>query len=97
MISEEETKYIAELARLNLSDEELQKIGKDLSGILDYVKKLSEVDTKNILPLNGGTDFINQMRNDVQKSETVYLRSPETVASLVNAAPAKEKGYVKVK
>jgi aspartyl-tRNA(Asn)/glutamyl-tRNA(Gln) amidotransferase subunit C len=97
MIPKEEVKHIAHLARLALSEKEIESLGADLGKILEFVKKLGEVDTNNIAPLNGGTDLINQMRDDVKTPEHETISNPETVAELVNAAPAKEKGYVKVK
>lgn len=97
MILHDKTKHIADLARIHLSNEELEKIGKDLSKILDYVWKLNELDTKDVAPLNGGTDLMHVVRDDVKRKESEVLCAPETVAELVNAAPAKEKGYVKVK
>ena len=97
MISREEAKHIADLARIDLSDNERTTIGEDLSVVVEYVKKLSEADTTNTASLNGGTDVVNALRDDVQTKEQKELCSPETVAALINAAPAKEKGYVKVK
>src|SRR3989344_8495935 len=40
MISKDEVKHIALLARLGLSDEELQAMQKDLSGVLDFFREL---------------------------------------------------------
>lgn len=50
MISKEEVKHIAKLARLGLSDEEIKKFQKELSSILDYVEKLEGVDVSKIEP-----------------------------------------------
>ncbi|MHB8903795.1 MAG: Asp-tRNA(Asn)/Glu-tRNA(Gln) amidotransferase subunit GatC [Patescibacteria group bacterium] len=47
-ITKEEIKHIAELSRLKLSDEEMLKLGADLSSILDYIEKLKEVDTRKV-------------------------------------------------
>ncbi|MDP2664107.1 MAG: Asp-tRNA(Asn)/Glu-tRNA(Gln) amidotransferase subunit GatC, partial [bacterium] len=48
MISKEEVKHIAKLARLGLSDKEIGKFQKDLSSILDYVEKLKKVDVSGV-------------------------------------------------
>lgn len=54
MIKKEEVKHIAELARIGLSEEELDKFSHDLSSILDWIDQLKEADiskaelTKNI-------------------------------------------------
>lgn len=97
MISKDEVKHIAHLARVELTADELEHIGKDLSKILEYVNKLNTIDTKDIAPLNGGTDLMQQTRADVQTDEVKEISNPETTAMLVNAAPAKQDGYVKVK
>ncbi len=97
MLSSENVKHIAELARLQLTLEEIEKIGADLSTIVRYVEKLNEVDTENIHPMNGGTDLLNRMRKDSETPDSKILCNPEESALLMNAAPAKERGYVKVK
>ncbi len=50
MLTKEETLHIAKLARLNLTDEQIEKYRVQLSPILDYVDKLKEVDTSNVEP-----------------------------------------------
>lgn len=97
MLSQEEVKKIADLARVHLSQTECERMETELSVTVDYVKKLSELDTKDITPINGGSDLFNNLRQDMQTPRTHELSSPEIAAGLVNAAPAKNKGYVKVK
>jgi len=55
---------VAELARLNLKPEEKQKLEKDLGAILDYVKKLDKIDTKNVEPTSHVLDLENVYRKD---------------------------------
>jgi len=50
MISKEEVKHIAKLARLGLSDKEIGEFQKELSKILNYIEKLKEVDISNVKP-----------------------------------------------
>lgn len=98
MLSSDEVKHIAHLARIELTPDEQEKIGNDLSKILEYVNQLSALDTKDIAPLNGGIDLVQQTRSDEQTDAyKEELCNPETAACLVNAAPAKQDGYVKVK
>lgn len=49
-ISREEVAYIAQLARLVLSDDEQERMTRDLGEILAYAKKLEEIDTTAIEP-----------------------------------------------
>ncbi len=50
MLTIDEVKHIAKLAKLNLTDDEVKMFQKQLSSILDYVKQLDEVDTDNVAP-----------------------------------------------
>ncbi len=58
---------VAELARLNLKTEEKSKLGKDLGAILDYVKKLEKLETRNIEPTSHVLDLENVYRKDEVK------------------------------
>ena len=90
MISKEEVKHIAKLARLKLSEEEAVKIQKELSSILDYFNLLKEVGLK---PISKKKDlFENVVREDLVKKQ-----SPETINKLFETVPKKEKRYVRVK
>ena len=50
MITKEEVKHIAKLARLGLTEEEITKFQRELSKILDYIEKLKEVDISKVEP-----------------------------------------------
>ncbi len=49
-LSRDEVAHIARLARLELTEEELEKYREQLSAILDHVARLSELDTSGITP-----------------------------------------------
>jgi len=59
-----EINHLLELARLELSNEEKEKIAHDLAKILDYVNQLQEANTKNLEPMAGGTFSENILRDD---------------------------------
>ena len=50
-ITEKEVRYVAGLANLSLSEEEIRKYCADLDEILAYVEKLNEVDTSQVEPM----------------------------------------------
>ena len=50
-LTDDEVKHIARLARLELSDGEIEKFGQQLSGILGNAKMLDEVDTSDVKPI----------------------------------------------
>ncbi len=57
--------HIANLAHLNLREDEIEKIEKDLNQILEYVNKLNEIDTTDVLPLSHPIEIINIFRDDI--------------------------------
>jgi aspartyl-tRNA(Asn)/glutamyl-tRNA(Gln) amidotransferase subunit C len=59
-----EVEHIATLARLELTEEQKARYREQLSGILDYVAKLQELDTANILPTVGGSVTQMPLRAD---------------------------------
>ncbi len=92
MLTKDEIKHIAALARISLTDEETEKYQKDLSAILDYFKKLEELDTEKIEPIGHITGRFNSFREDKQED----FGSLEKVAIMKNAPETKDK-FIKVK
>ena len=93
MITKEEVKHIAKLARLGLSEKEIGKFQKELSSILDYVEKLKEVDVSNIEPTSHSVLVENIMREDIEKSKIKNQKSKK----LLELAPETKNGYLKTK
>ncbi len=91
-LSKKEIKKIAELARLELTDKELETYGGQLEDILGYVDQLKEVDTTHVKPTAQVTGLENVMRED----EVENWPTDEVEASL-NQAPEKEGRFIKVK
>jgi aspartyl-tRNA(Asn)/glutamyl-tRNA(Gln) amidotransferase subunit C len=50
-LTEEDVRYVAELAHLELTDEEVRKFLPQLDSILDYMRKLNELDTTQVEPM----------------------------------------------
>jgi aspartyl-tRNA(Asn)/glutamyl-tRNA(Gln) amidotransferase subunit C len=50
-ISEKDVVYVADLANLELTDEERTRMARDLNSILDHVDRLNELDTTNVEPM----------------------------------------------
>lgn len=55
---------VANLARLEVSEEDLEKYGPQLSNIISFVEQLSEVDTDNVEPLASVVDITLRLRED---------------------------------
>jgi len=92
MLSQNEVKHIAKLARLGLTEKEVEKFQKELSQILDYIEKLKEVDISNVEPTSHPIKLTNVMREDKESSKLKIQNS-----KLINLAPETKNGYLKVK
>jgi len=92
MISKEQVKHIAKLARLELSEKEIEKFQKELSQILDYIKVLEQVDVSNTKPTFSIVFPFNAWREDEVKKE-----SPQVINEIKKQMPSKEGDYLKVK
>jgi len=112
MISKEEVQHIAKLARLELSENEVEKMQKDLSSILDYFNLLKEAPRNHaeINPVKSAESGVSQdakpfnrvnaesrgKKNELRKDEAME-KSSNVANSLVQAAPDTKDGYFKVK
>lgn len=65
MLSEDDIRKVAELARLNLSEEEVAELRPQLSKLIDYVAVLDEVDTAEVEPMVHAIEQTNVFRDDV--------------------------------
>ena len=69
--SEFDIKYVANLARIALTPEEVARLGSQLGDILGYVKKLEELDVSDVEPMSHAVPLDNVLRADeVQPSIT---------------------------
>lgn len=62
-----DVEYIAKLAKLNFSNDELENYTHQLNDILTYVEKLNELDTSNVEPLSHPVENQNVFREDILK------------------------------
>ena len=67
MISENDVKYIASLARIHLETEEIQKLTRNLEDILRYINKLEEQDVTDVKPTSHALPLENVYREDAVK------------------------------
>jgi aspartyl-tRNA(Asn)/glutamyl-tRNA(Gln) amidotransferase subunit C len=66
-ISKKEVEHVAHLARLTLTDDELEKMTGQLDNILSYMAKLDELDTSQVIPTTHVFSVSNAFREDVEK------------------------------
>ena len=92
-ITEDEVRYVADLANLRLTDEEVRKFRTDLDEILVHIDKLSELDTSGVEPM---------AQVLYEAAETATLRGAGELQPLLtnetalSNAPQKGVGYFKV-
>jgi aspartyl-tRNA(Asn)/glutamyl-tRNA(Gln) amidotransferase subunit C len=81
-----DVKYVAHLARLSLSADEEQTIGRQLSNILGYIEKLNEVDVTGVEPMAHAFPLVNVTRADEVRpsltNEEALRNAPATANGL---------------
>jgi aspartyl-tRNA(Asn)/glutamyl-tRNA(Gln) amidotransferase subunit C len=92
MLSTDEIKHIALLSRIGVDEKEIKKYQKDLSAVLDYFKKLEEVDTKNIQEIGHITGRSNYFRKDEHE-----LREEKITEEIMKNVPEAKDGFIRVK
>lgn len=82
----QDIKKIAHLARLAVSDDEMNTFSQDLSRILDLVEEMRKADTQNVPPLTHPLDQAQPMRDDTvteTDQHALFQRmAPQTMAGL---------------
>ena len=80
-VNEEQVRHVARLARLALSDAEINTMVPELNNILGWVEQLSEVDTDGVEPLTAVIDLKLRLRDDVVDDggvrEAVLANAPD--------------------
>lgn len=89
MLTPEEVRHVAMLARLGLTDEEVESLRVQLSDVLEHIAMLDKLDTSKIEP----TAQILVQRNVSRPDETIASLQPDEV--LLNA-PRAEDGFIRV-
>ena len=88
-ISRDEVAHLARLARLAVTEQELDKFAGQLGGILDAVAKVTEVAADNVPPTSHAVPLTNVFREDV-------VRPGLTQQQALSGAPAAEEGRFRV-
>lgn len=81
-------KHIAELSRIKLTDQELEKFTPQMQTILDSAKQLQQVDTSNVQPMKKHIPF-SDLRDDV-------IGESLSQQEVLSNAKHKENGQIKV-
>lgn len=89
IIKDETIEYVGILAKLELTDEEKTNAKKDIGSMLDYIDKLSELDTEGVEPMSHVFPIQNVFREDV-------VTNGDERTKILNNAPDEKNGMFKV-
>jgi len=88
-ISKDDVKYVANLARLNVTEAEADKLAIEMESIITFADMLAELDTSNIEPTNHAIKMENVFRDDI-------ITGSFDRDLLLENAPSKEAGCFSV-
>ena len=88
-ITREEVEHVAKLGRLELTAEELETFGRQLSDVLTYIEKLNQLDTSKVEPMSHAVDLTNVFREDATGESL-------PVDEALGNAPERDGGFFKV-
>lgn len=90
MLTQDEVKKVAALARIAITDTEVEKFQKELSTVLDYVEELKAVNVDGVEEIAQVTGLVNVQRED-------KVVESDHKEEILNLAPEIKDGYYKVK
>lgn len=88
-ISLKDVEHVAQLARLDLSEQEKQQFTEHLNAIIQYAEQLNQLDTEHVKPTSHAMPLSNVMRED-------NARPSWPLEQVFRNAPDKEEGQFKV-
>jgi aspartyl-tRNA(Asn)/glutamyl-tRNA(Gln) amidotransferase subunit C len=77
MIERDQVLHVAKLARLRLSDEEVDRMAPELSKILEHVERMDELDLEGVEPTSHVVELQNVLREDVPRPGLTRERALE--------------------
>ena len=81
MLDRDQVLHVAKLARLRLTDEEVDRMAGELSQILEHVETMNELDLEGVEPTSHVVDLTNVLREDVPRDgldrETALEQAPD--------------------
>jgi len=81
MLDREQVLHVARLARLDMSDDEVEQMSVELSKVLDHIEKIRELDLEGVPPTSHVIDVVNALRADEPEPslprEVILAAAPE--------------------
>jgi aspartyl-tRNA(Asn)/glutamyl-tRNA(Gln) amidotransferase subunit C len=85
VISRDQVLHVARLARLRLAEDEIERMSRELSTVLDHIEKIAELDLDGVPPTSHVIEVENVMRPDVPRES---LPSERALEAAPDATPA---------
>jgi aspartyl-tRNA(Asn)/glutamyl-tRNA(Gln) amidotransferase subunit C len=83
MLDRDQVLHVARLARLELSEDEVERMAAELSNVLDHIEKIRELDLEGVPPTSHVIDVVNALRADDPTAslprEVILAAAPEPV------------------
>ena len=81
MLDREQVLHVARLARLELTEDDVERMASELSHVLDHIEKIRELDLEGVPPTSHVIDVVNRLRQDKPESslpaEVALAAAPE--------------------
>ena len=88
-ITQEEVKKVAQLARLELNESEINNHAEQLEKILEYIQQLEKIDTDNVPCTTRAIEVTNSFRKDERKEFS-------NIEEILDSAPSREDKFFRV-
>lgn len=89
-VTEKDVAYVADLANLDLTDQERAGMLRDLNSILEYIDRLNELDTSNVPPMAQVSDRYGVDESKQGSERFLYVMREDTVDGLRKSLPHEE-------
>ena len=89
-LTSEEVRHVAALARVAMTDDEVELMRSQLSNILEHVSVLNEVDTDGVEPTGHSVDVTSVMRDD-------EVADSSQMEDVLANAPSRQDDFIRVK
>ena len=90
-ITREEVLHVAKLARLALTDDEVERLTRELGAILEAVSKVSELDLSDVPPTSHPLELVNAFGEDEPREslslDDVFANAPQREGDLFKVPP----------
>jgi aspartyl-tRNA(Asn)/glutamyl-tRNA(Gln) amidotransferase subunit C len=86
VIDREQVLHVARLARLELSEDELEAMSRELSSILEHIDRIGELDLQGVEPTSHVVDLVNALRADEPVASLPRDRALEAAPDPVEGA-----------